>query len=344
MLSGGLLPTVTPSHYVAPFPNTNWQCCSSDTKLVRIALACSLPAALCRALTLIPHAASITMSSACVSSRATAGLRRQPAAAGSGRPARVASAPRSSRQSRKNTTAAADAAPKVAFTSPVRSAGFSRVAGVRRVALAAEGSGDGETADPDAVAPEDYALVVELLDSENGEELKSKVDLVAENGLLTKGVVDAARVVVEQNEQAGQEEDILDLLRSVYNVLLNKFKELYAPGAKAALEFGSVLMDQFSAEDLELMEAGEVPVSIGKVKLMMQEEFDKEEGDRVDKMEFAKYLDEVLPVMSLQDDRLKEKMEQAPDDATAQRLVGVMMNRTKERLKVEALRDIARDL
>ena len=336
MLSGGLLPTVTPSHYVAPFPNTNWQCCSSDTKLVRIALACSLPAALCRALTLIPHAASITMSSACVSSRATAGLRRQPAAAGSGRPARVASAPRSSRQSRKNTTAAA--------ARLGRSAGFSRVAGVRRVALAAEGSGDGETADPDAVAPEDYALVVELLDSENGEELKSKVDLVAENGLLTKGVVDAARVVVEQNEQAGQEEDILDLLRSVYNVLLNKFKELYAPGAKAALEFGSVLMDQFSAEDLELMEAGEIPVSIGKVKLMMQEEFDKEEGDRVDKMEFAKYLDEVLPVMSLQDDRLKEKMEQAPDDATAQRLVGVMMNRTKERLKVEALRDIARDL
>ena len=276
------------------------------------------------------------MSSACVSSRATAGLRRQPAAAGSGRPARVASAPRSSRQSRKNTTAAA--------ARLGRSAGFSRVAGVRRVALAAEGSGDGEKADPDAVAPEDYALVVELLDSENGEELKSKVDLVAENGLLTKGVVDAARVVVEQNEQAGQEEDILDLLRSVYNVLLNKFKELYAPGAKAALEFGSVLMDQFSAEDLELMEAGEVPVSIGKVKLMMQEEFDKEEGDRVDKMEFAKYLDEVLPVMSLQDDRLKEKMEQAPDDATAQRLVGVMMNRTKERLKVEALRDIARDL
>lgn len=336
MLSGGLLPTVTPSHYVAPFPNTNWHCCSSDTKLVRIALACSLPAALCRALTLIPHAASITMSSACVPSRATAGLRRQPAAAGSGRPARVASAPRSSRQSRKNTTAAA--------ARLGRSAGFSRVAGVRRVALAAEGSGDGETADPDAVAPEDYALVVELLDSENGEELKSKVDLVAENGLLTKGVVDAARVVVEQNEQAGQEEDILDLLRSVYNVLLNKFKELYAPGAKAALEFGSVLMDQFSAEDLELMEAGEIPVSIGKVKLMMQEEFDKEEGDRVDKMEFAKYLDEVLPVMSLQDDRLKEKMEQAPDDATAQRLVGVMMNRTKERLKVEALRDIARDL
>ena len=106
------------------------------------------------------------------------------------------------------------------------------MAGVRRAALAAEGSGDGETADPDAVAPEDYALVVELLDSENGEELKSKVDLVAENGLLTKGVVDAARVVVEQNEQAGQEEDILDLLRSVYNVLLNKFKELYAPGRR----------------------------------------------------------------------------------------------------------------
>ena len=81
-----------------------------------------------------------------------------------------------------------------------------------------------------------------------------------------------------------------------------------------------------------------------RVKSSRALKFDKEEGDRVDKMEFAKYLDEVLPVMSLQDDRLKEKMEQAPDDATAQRLVGVMMNRTKERLKVEALRDIARDL
>ena len=60
----------------------------------------------------------------------------------------------------------------------------------RSVALAAsEGDAD---ADPDAVAPEDYALVVELLDSETGEELKEKVDLIAKNGLLTKGVVDAA--------------------------------------------------------------------------------------------------------------------------------------------------------
>ena len=37
-------------------------------------------------------------------------------------------------------------------------------------------------------------------------------------------------------------------------------------------------------------------------------------------------------------------MEEAPDTETAQRLVVVMMNRTKERLKVEALRDLAREL
>ena len=57
----------------------------------------------------------------------------------------------------------------------------------------------------------------------------------------------------------------------------------------------------------------------------------------------SKYLDEVLPVMSLQDERLKEKMAVA-DTEQAQKLVVVMMNRTKERLKVEALRDIATEL
>jgi hypothetical protein len=60
-------------------------------------------------------------------------------------------------------------------------------------------------------------------------------------------------------------------------------------------------------------------------------------------MAFAKYLDEVLPVMSLQDERLREKMAVA-DTEQAQKLVVVMMNRTKERLKVEALRDIATEL
>jgi hypothetical protein len=77
---------------------------------------------------------------------------------------------------------------------------------------------------------------------------------------------------------------------------------------------------------------------------MMQEEFDKEDGTGVNKLLFAQYLDEVLPVMSLQDERLRKKMEEAPDTETAQRLVVVMMNRTKERLKVEALRDLAREL
>ena len=45
----------------------------------------------------------------------------------------------------------------------------------RCVALSAADGEDAE-ADPDAVAPEDYALVVELLDSETGEELKEKVE------------------------------------------------------------------------------------------------------------------------------------------------------------------------
>ena len=103
--------------------------------------------------------------------------------------------------------------------------------------------------------------MVELLDSETGER-GEKVDLIAKNGLLTKGVVDAARVVVEQNEAAGREADILDLLRSVYDVLLLKFKEIRARGE--AVRVRSKLMDLFTAEDLEAMEAGETPVSIGR--------------------------------------------------------------------------------
>jgi hypothetical protein len=126
-----------------------------------------------------------------------------------------------------------------------------------------EGAPPQEAAEVDAVAPEDYAVVVELLDSESGEELKDKVELVAKNGLLTEGVVNAARVVVDSNVMAGQDPEIIALLRSVYDVLLLKFKELYAPTAKKALDFGVTLMDVFSAEDLEAMEAGETPVSIG---------------------------------------------------------------------------------
>ena len=64
----------------------------------------------------------------------------------------------------------------------------------------------------------------------------------------------------------------------------------------------------------------------------------------MDRVEFAKYLDEVLPVMTMQDERLQEKMKEAPDEDAAQRLLGVMMNRTMERVKVETLRDIAMDL
>ena len=42
----------------------------------------------------------------------------------------------------------------------------------------------------------------------------------------------------------------------------------------------------------------------------------------MNKLAFAKYLDEVLPVMSLQDERLKEKMAVA-DTEQAQKLVVV---------------------
>ena len=59
--------------------------------------------------------------------------------------------------------------------------------------------------------------------------------------------------------------------------------------------------------------------SIAKVKLMMQEEFEREGDDHVDGVEFAKYLDEVLPVMTMQDERLQEKMKEAPDEDAAQR-------------------------
>jgi hypothetical protein len=266
-------------------------------------------------------AARVSVSHRIVGATRIAGAPRAP-------PAPLA-APRSSRSAR-------NCAPVVAR----RGCGRARAP---LVARAAEDEQTGES-DPDAVAPEDYALVVELLDSETGEELKEKVDMIADNGLLTEGVVRAARVVVEQNEAAGQEPDIIELLRSVYDVLLRKFKEMTAPKAKAALEFGAALLDQFSAEDVEKMEAGETPVSIGKVKLMMQEEFEKEGDDHVDRVEFAKYLDEVLPVMTMQDERLQAKMLEVPDEDAAQRLLGVMMNRTMERVKVETLRDIAMDL
>jgi len=61
-------------------------------------------------------------------------------------------------------------------------------------------TGPSDASDAEQVAPEDYAMVAELLDSGDGNELKEKVELIAKNGLLTKGVVAAARVVVEQNE------------------------------------------------------------------------------------------------------------------------------------------------
>ena len=59
-------------------------------------------------------------------------------------------------------------------------------------------------------------------------------------------------MVVEQNREAGQEADIVELLEGVYDVLLRKFQLLNAPTVKAALEFGQMLLNYFTAEDLEV--------------------------------------------------------------------------------------------
>ena len=47
-------------------------------------------------------------------------------------------------------------------------------------------------------------------------------------------------------------------------------------------------------------------------------------------MAFASYLNEVLPVMAQQDERLKMKMQAANDDGEVQALLQVMMVRTRQ--------------
>jgi len=186
------------------------------------------------------------------------------------------------------------------------------------------------------VPPEDLALVVELLDSESGEELREKVDLVAKNGLLTAGVVDAARVIAEANRASGQDEDVVALLEDVHETLKRKFEEMAATAVKGALTFAQELMTYFTAEDLEEVETS---VAVNKVQLMMREEFEKENG--VSKEALAKYLDEVLPVMDQQDARIQSSLETAETTEQKAQIVQMMMQRTKERMQIEFIRDCA---
>lgn len=184
--------------------------------------------------------------------------------------------------------------------------------------------------------PNDLALVVELLDSESGEELKEKVELMAKGGLLTAGVVEAARVIVEANRASGQDEDIVRTLEDVHDALRSRLEQMAAAAVKDALTFAQELMKYFTAEDLEEATAS---VAVNKVQLMMREEFEKENG--VSKAALAKYLDEVLPVMDEQDKRIQSALETAETAEAQAQIVSVMMQRTKERMQIEFIRDCA---
>ncbi len=161
--------------------------------------------------------------------------------------------------------------------------------------------------------------------------------MIAKNGLLTSGVVEAARVIVEANKEAGQEADVVALLTDVYETLKYKFEETAALVMKGALNFAQELMKYFTAEDLE--EGSGTNVALAKVQLMMREEFEREGG--VSKAMLAKYLDEVLPVMDQQDARIQEQLMESMDTEAAAKVVQIMMQRTKERMQIEFLRDTA---
>jgi len=185
------------------------------------------------------------------------------------------------------------------------------------------------------VPPEDVAIVVELLDSESGEEVTEKVDAMAKGGLLTAGVVEAARVIVEANRQSGQDPDVVALLEDVYKTLDVRLREMAATQVKDALTFAQELMKYFTAEDLERDES----VAVTKVQLMMREEFERPGG--VSREALAKYLDEVLPVMDQQDERIQSGLETATTPEQQAQIVQMMMQRTKERMQIEFIRDCA---
>jgi hypothetical protein len=55
----------------------------------------------------------------------------------------------------------------------------------------------------------------------------------------------------------------------------------------------------------------------------------------------AKYLDEVLPVMDQQDERIQSGLETATTPEQQAQIVQLMMQRTKERMQIEFIRDCA---
>ena len=188
------------------------------------------------------------------------------------------------------------------------------------------------------IPPEDYAIVVELLDCETGEEIQEKADLMAKNGLITAGVVEAARVILDGNIQQGQDEDIILILRAIYDVLLKELQKIRAPYAKKVLEFAQEVMGMFTAEDLE----SNNEMALSKVRLVLQEEFDKDEEIGVTREALEKYLGDVLPVMDMQDERLKEQLAACEDPKVQVQMVAQMMQRTKERMQIDHLREVAR--
>ena len=200
-----------------------------------------------------------------------------------------------------------------------------------------EDGGGGEKKAED-IPPEDYAIVVELLDCETGDEIQEKADLMAKNGLITAGVVEAARVILDGNIQQGQDEEIILILRAIYDVLLKELQKIRAPYAKKVLEFAQEVMGMFTAEDLECNNE----MALSKVRLVLQEEFDKDEEIGVTREALEKYLGDVLPVMDMQDDRLKEQLAACEDPKVQVQMVAQMMQRTKERMQIDHLREVAR--
>ena len=197
---------------------------------------------------------------------------------------------------------------------------------------------DGGEKKAEDIPPEDYAIVVELLDCETGDEIQEKADLMAKNGLITAGVVEAARVILDGNIQQGQDEEIILILRAIYDVLLKELQKIRAPYAKKVLEFAQEVMGMFTAEDLECNNE----MALSKVRLVLQEEFDKDEEIGVAREALEKYLGDVLPVMDMQDDRLKEQLAACEDPKVQVQMVAQMMQRTKERMQIDHLREVAR--
>ena len=89
---------------------------------------------------------------------------------------------------------------------------------------------DGGEKKAEDIPPEDYAIVVELLDCETGDEIQEKADLMAKNGLITAGGVEAARVILDGNIQQGQDEEIILILRAIYDVLLKELQKIRTVG------------------------------------------------------------------------------------------------------------------